>query len=86
VLSRRLNQPVDCFAFPEGKIDGAALRKAQGHYQFVFGGIPTANRDWNQALLYRWDADEMTSPTAFLPNVEAVAARPRSFLSRLRYA
>ncbi len=77
-LMKRLSLPVQSFVFPDGKCSPRTLQFARQHYRFVFGNGGAANRDWNQPVLYRIDADEMPSPTAPF-------ARARRAVYRVRF-
>jgi len=85
-LSGRLNQTIDCFAFPDEEFCGAAVRKVHEYYRYVFGGGPAINRSWSRSLLFRCNNDEMTAPNSFLPKTSSMASKWWPFRDHLQSA
>ena len=84
ILSARCNQAVDSFVFPYGRYSRRALVKAQARYRHVFRIGGALNRSWDRRLLYRIDADEMTSPRALFAPARMAAYHARYFWNQLR--
>ncbi len=83
LLSARLEQPVDTFVFPYGRFNPRTLSLVQQHYRYAFRIGGASNRKWS-SVLYRADADRMTSPTAPFARTRLVAQRARYFWNRVR--
>lgn len=83
-LSARLEQPVESFVFPFGRFSAAGRAEALRRYRYVFRIGGAMNRSWEQRVLYRVDADRMTTPTSLLTAGRLAAYRARFFWNRLR--
>jgi peptidoglycan/xylan/chitin deacetylase (PgdA/CDA1 family) len=77
LLSARIGQAVDTFVFPFGRFSDAALRKVSQTYRYAFRIGGADNLGWAARVLYRVDADAMTSP-------EQLFRQPRRLLYRVR--
>lgn len=84
LLSTRLGQVVDSFVFPYGRFSGPALERVQRTYRYAFRIGGADNSGWDDGLLYRVDADAMTSPTALLTPTRRLKYRARHAWNRLR--
>ena len=84
ILSARLARPVESFVFPDGRCSIEALRAARQRYRFVFGNGGASNRHWNQPMLYRINADELSSPSAPFSSLRRARYRARYWWCRLR--
>lgn len=82
-LIRNLDVPVESFVFPFGRYSPRALQAARARYRHVFRIGGASNREWSR-LLYRVDADEMTSPTALFAPSRLLAYRARRWWNRSR--
>jgi peptidoglycan/xylan/chitin deacetylase (PgdA/CDA1 family) len=83
ILSARLSRPVDSFVFPDGRTSPQTLRSARQRYRYVFGNGGASNRDWNQPVIYRINADGMSSPTAPFSPARRARYRTRYWWNRL---
>jgi peptidoglycan/xylan/chitin deacetylase (PgdA/CDA1 family) len=84
VLRQRLRQPVDSFVFPYGRYGPRSLERARRKYRHVFRIGGAMNRTWDHPVLYRIDADEMTTPVSLLSAGRRLGYRARHFWNRLR--
>lgn len=84
VLSERLGQPVDCFAFPYGRFSPSTLAKARRTYRYVFRIGGAWNDGWDAPLLYRVGADALTAPDSVFRPGRLLAYRVRRHWNRLR--
>jgi peptidoglycan/xylan/chitin deacetylase (PgdA/CDA1 family) len=84
LLAARLGRPVQSFVFPYGRFSPAALRQVKQTYRHVFriGGADNAN--WNSRVLYRVDADRMTTPDALFAPTRLMLYRARRYWNLLR--
>lgn len=83
-LTRRLGRPVESFVFPYGRYSEPALARASERYRCVMRIGGALNRDWNQRLLYRVDADGMADPVALFGPLRMARYRMRYFWNRCR--
>jgi peptidoglycan/xylan/chitin deacetylase (PgdA/CDA1 family) len=84
LLSSRLDRPIDTFVFPYGRFSPAALSCAQKIYRHAFRIGGADNPDWDRQLLYRVDADRLTSPHAPFTAARRARYRARYLWNRLR--
>ena len=84
VLASRLGRPVESFVFPYGRFSPAARQLVHRHYRHVFRIGGADNPGWDSPLLYRVDADEMSSPQALFTNARRARYRARYLWNRLR--
>ena len=84
ILEARLGQPVESFVFPYGRYSKTALNRASGHYRHLFRIGGALNRRGAEGLLYRVDADAMTSPRALFSSARAAGYRARWVWNRMR--
>lgn len=66
VLATRLGRKVDSLVFPFECYSRRALDCGRHRYRYALRLGGALNRDWNQELLHRVDANAMESPTALL--------------------
>jgi len=83
ILASRLDQPVESFVFPYGRFNPPALQKVTALYRHAFRIGGAVNRGWAR-LLYRVDADRLSSPGAPFTSGRLAAGRVRYFWNRLR--
>ena len=83
ILSARLSRSVDSFVFADHPCSTAALHAARRRYRFVFGNGGASNRDWNQPMLYRINADELSSPSAPFSSLRRARYRAQYWWNRL---
>lgn len=62
MLAARTGQRIESLVLPYGRFSPATLKLARAHYPYVFRIGSADNVDWGGPVLYRIDADEMTSP------------------------
>lgn len=84
VLRARLGRPVDTFVFPYGRFSRQALASVRANYAYAFRIGGADNRSWNAPVLYRVDADRMTSPEALLAPHRRLSYRLRFYWNRVR--
>jgi peptidoglycan/xylan/chitin deacetylase (PgdA/CDA1 family) len=84
LLAARVGCKVDTFVFPYGRFNRAALRIVQLHYRYVFRIGGADNADWSRHVLYRIDADGMTSPHALFSPARLARYRLRRLWNRVR--
>ncbi|MDQ6684839.1 MAG: polysaccharide deacetylase family protein [Pseudomonadota bacterium] len=84
LLAQRSASRVESFVFPYGRFSSAALSLARRHYRYVFRIGGADNAGWDAPLLYRFDADEMTSPAALLSARRRLGYRSRRHWNALR--
>jgi peptidoglycan/xylan/chitin deacetylase (PgdA/CDA1 family) len=84
-LSTRLQTSVESFVFPYGRYSQASLGYARRRYRHVFRIGGATNRGWSSRLLYRVDADAMSSPDALFSPEALTLYRRRSLWNRLRW-
>ncbi|MCX6950747.1 MAG: hypothetical protein NTV51_00945, partial [Verrucomicrobia bacterium] len=84
ILEARVAGPVDSFVFPFGRFNAESLRRAKSRYRHVFRIGGAANRGWEGRILYRIDADELTSPNAIFSPARLLRYRARYFWNQLR--
>ena len=82
--SRFVSEPVQSFIFPYGRFSHSSLEAALLHYRYVFRIGGALNRNWDASLLYRVDADCMTSPDALFASGCLLRYRTRGWWNRLR--
>ncbi|MEO6567836.1 MAG: polysaccharide deacetylase family protein [Opitutaceae bacterium] len=85
LLNSRLAQPVDSFVFPFGRYSPLSLESAKRRYRYVFRIGGALNRDWEQRILYRVDADAMGSPASLFTPKRMAGYRARYLWNRLRH-
>lgn len=84
LLKTRTGSEVDSFVFPFGRFSAPALDTARSHYTHVFRIGGALNRGWGARVLYRVDADAMTSPSALFEPAKLLRYRARYFWNQLR--
>jgi len=84
ILRAKLDQPIDSFVFPYGRFSEESRRQAHNRYRHVFRIGGAANRGWTGRMLYRIDADELTSPVAIFAPGRLLRYRARYFWNQLR--
>ena len=62
MLAARTGRTITSFVLPYGRFSAETLAYARQHYRFVFRIGSADNPDWMRKVLYRIDADEMSSP------------------------
>lgn len=66
MLAARTNRTVSSFVLPYGRFSARAIACAEKHDCYLFRIGSADNAGWTGRLIYRVDADEMTSPDALL--------------------
>lgn len=84
ILATRLGHPVGSFVFPFGRYSESSWRCAKQTYRHVFRIGGALNRDWDQRLIYRVNADAMPSPSSLFSPACLLAYRARYYWNRLR--
>ena len=84
LLQSRFKRPVDSFIFPYGRFSDSSLEAALLHYRYVFRIGAALNPHWDTGLLYRVDADCMTSPDALFAPGLLLRYRARGLWNRFR--
>ena len=84
LLGARCAQPVESFVFPFGRFTPQTLAHTRRRYRYVFRIGGASNRSWDGRLLYRVDADRMSSPTALFSHARLARYRARGLWNRLR--
>jgi peptidoglycan/xylan/chitin deacetylase (PgdA/CDA1 family) len=83
VLEGRLQQPVHSFVFPYGRFNRTSLESVRGHYRHAFR-IGGADNDGWDGLLYRVDADMLSSPDELFSGARRLRYRARRMWNRAR--
>lgn len=84
MLQERLSAPVDTFIYPFGKFSPEVHSFVREHHRYAMRIGGAANLSWNQDLLYRINADELTSPSAPFSLFKLCTALCRYGFNRLR--
>ena len=84
LLGARCAQAVESFVFPFGRFSPQTLAHSRRRYRYVFRIGGASNRRWDHRLLYRVDADRMSSPTALFSRARLMRYRARRIWNRLR--
>ncbi len=64
MLAARTGRTIDSFVLPYGRFTAETIAYARQHYRFVFRIGSADNPGWRGKVIYRIDADEMSSPEA----------------------
>lgn len=83
-LERRLGVAVESFVYPFGSFDRAVHALARETYRYVFRIGGASNTCWEAPLLYRVDADRMSSPRALVSPPRRLRYRWNAYWNRLR--
>lgn len=84
IFRARTGRTVDAFVFPFGRYSDAALWQTRQCYRHVFRIGGAMNRNWNERVLYRVDADQMENATALFSSARLLGYRTRYWWNRLR--
>lgn len=84
LIAARLRTTVESFVFPFGKTSRAGVEEAKTAYRYVFGNGNAGNRQWDDWLLHRIDADNLRTPTEPFEPVRLLQYRVRRMWHRLR--
>jgi peptidoglycan/xylan/chitin deacetylase (PgdA/CDA1 family) len=84
MLSARTGRTVDAFVLPYGRFSPRTIACAKEHYRYVFRIGSADNRGWSGEILYRVDADEMSSPSALFSRERLSAYRWRRRWNAMR--
>lgn len=84
VLQGFVGRRIDSFVFPYGRYSARSLAHCRAQYRHVFRIGGAMNRHWNERVLYRIDADQMSSPDALFAPGKLRGYRVRHYWNRLR--
>ena len=86
ILAARTGRPIESFVLPYGRFNARVLVYARRHYRYVFRIGGADNASWQGPLLYRVDADEMSSPRSPFARHRLATYRVRRYwnVARLR--
>lgn len=84
VLAARLGVPVESFVLPYGRFTPDVVDEAARRYRYVFRIGGADNTGWNGPLLYRVDADRMSSAAALFTRRARASHRLRRRWNLLR--
>jgi peptidoglycan/xylan/chitin deacetylase (PgdA/CDA1 family) len=77
MLAARTGKTINSFVLPYGRFTAETITYAKQHYRYVFRIGSADNPGWTGKVIYRIDADEMSSPDALFARRRLVSYRWR---------
>ncbi len=84
ILTSRFRREVSSFILPYGRFSKSSLALAWQHYRHVFRIGGADNAGWNANLIYRVDADQMSSPERLFGATRLLGHRLRRYWNLAR--
>ena len=85
MLAARTGRTINSFVLPYGGFTAETIMYAKQHYRFVFRIGSADNPGWAGKIIYRIDADEMSSPDALFSKRRLASYRRRRHWNAVRW-